>query len=241
MFNINNLLNSPIQPTPWSHQSVSGFFETDAHTKITEGIQGLLATLNPNETYDGATNISIYDAKDYIGQEAFDIISEANESILDNLSNIFTKYPNHRNYASVMCVPSFSVIAPNQIFPYINDSAIDKVCNIVSFMTPNINIETVLYKSNDPESENVTVTNQYNTGIVYCPVSNVTWAKYNPTATRYVTINFFVSNNIFNSITLVDGNYQYLTLEGQLVTIPKNAASDATIADANAGKLVRNL
>jgi hypothetical protein len=243
MFNINHLLNSTLQSSPWAHQTVSGFFENDDRIKVTEGIQRLLDSLDPTETYDSDTSISIYDAKDIIGQEAFDIIAEANESILDNISSIFAKYPNHRNYSSIMCVPAFSVIAPNHIFPFINDSAIDKVCNIVSFMKPHAAVESVLYKANDssPGADYLTISNQYNTGLVYCPVSNVTWEKYNTNTSGYVMLNFFVSNNIFNSISTVGDTYQYYTLEGRVVTISKNAASDATIADAQAGKLVRNL
>lgn len=240
MFNISNLLNSQVQTTPWNHQSVSGFFDTESLAKINTGLQLLLDTLDSNTTYDGSTGITIYQAKDLIGQEAFDIILDANEAILDSINDIFDKYPGHRSYSSIMCVPSISVIAPNHE-EYINDSAVDKVCNIVSFVTPDVTVETLLYPENDVKSESTVVTNQANTGMVSCPESGVTWFQYSPVSSRYVTINFFVCKNVFDSLTVVGNNYQYTNMEGQIVDIPKDAASDATVAAAQSGKLVRNL
>ena len=240
MFNISNLLNSQVQATPWNHQSVSGFFDTESLAKINTGLQSLLATLDASTTYDGSTGITLYQAKDLIGQEAFDIILDANEAILDNITSIFDKYPGHRTYGSVMCVPSISVIAPNHE-EYINDSAVDKVCNIVSFVTPDVTVETLLYPANDVESSSIIVTNQANTGMVSCPQTGVTWFTHSPSTSRYVAINFFVCKNVFDSLTVVDNNYQYTNMDGQTVSIPKDAASDATVAAAQSGKLVRNL
>lgn len=240
MFNISNLLNSQVQTTPWNHQLVSGFFDTESLAKINTGLQSLLATLDANTTYDGSNGINLYQAKDLIGQEAFDIISDANEAILDSINDIFAKYPGHRTYSSIMCVPSFSVIASNHDDGFMSDSAVDKVCNIVSFVTPDVTVETSL-TANDAESTITVATNQTNSGMVSCPISSVTWFKYNPVASRYVTINFFVCKNVFDSLTIVGNNYQYTNMEGQTVSIPKDASSDATVAAAQSGKLVRNL
>lgn len=238
MFDVDNLLNSPLIPDPWRHQIISEFFNKEDFRIVSEGMNKLLATLDKDTTYEDSTGITILEAKDIIGEECFNIILASNEILLDNISKITEKYPNHHSYSSFYSLPKFHILKPNCTIG-LHDEAIEKTCSIVVYLSPEDNVGTALHTANSAESFVKEIPWQVNNAMLFCGEQNVTWHNFYSNHNQRVTLNYFIQYNFMNSMETTDTSYILTSLTGKKMTIPKSEKTDQIAKYISMGYLVR--
>ena len=87
MFNIDNILNSPLLIDPWKHQYIDTFFNQDDFEKIYIDSKKLQNKYK-NQKIISNDSLSLAEVADFISNDVFNIIIESNTQILNNIENI---------------------------------------------------------------------------------------------------------------------------------------------------------
>ena len=215
MFDVANVVNSQLTTHPWRHQVIDEFFTPVDFEIISAGVNQLLATLDPNITYEGNTGINIIDAKHILGQECFDILLDSNEKLLDSISAITANYPNHRRFDSLMSLPKFHILPPNFSLT-IHDEAYDKACSVVVYMSEKQNSGTAIYSENSLSSIVAKVPWKQNRALLFCGEQNVTWHSFRSNSNQRVTLNYFLQRNAISEVAINDEIRKFID-QGYLV------------------------
>lgn len=224
MFDVSNFLETNIIQTPWRHQIVKSFFNEIDFNIVRDGAQRLL-TVNANKTKFGENGINIFEAKEYIGQEAYDIICDANRKLLDAVPKIYQCYPNHRVFEKLISIPTFHLLCAGHVNNAVHDEVINKTCSIVVYVSPSVSSGTSLYSNSDSKSFVREVSWEPNTAIAFCPQSGVTWHDFhNHHSGTRITLNFFIEKDFSETIVETPVSFLYKVME-KSVTIPKNNIS----------------
>jgi hypothetical protein len=220
MFNINNVINTPVLNDPWKHQIIDNFFSNDQFDKLSTAAKALeLAYTGKVVSADDC--LSLAEVFEIIGEEVFDIILEANRSLLDNIELITTNFPNHRQFKEYISFPSFHILPPNTPWQAIHDEAEDKTVSIVVYLCPAVSIGTTLYKSNNRDSEFKEVPWRPNTGMLFCGEEGVTWHDFCSKENPRVTLNFFLRTIKDRKLVEQENNYVWEFSNGLKTYIPK--------------------
>ena len=215
MFDVSNVVSSPLITHPWRHQIIEEFFTPADFEIISAGVNQLLTTLDPNAVYENKTGINIVDAKDILGKECFDILLDSNEKLLDSISAITSNYPNHRRFDSVMSLPKFHILPPNFSLT-IHDEAYDKACSVVVYMSELENSGTAIYSKNSLDSIVAKVPWKQNRSLLFCGEQNVTWHSFRSNNNQRVTLNYFIQKNVTAEVEINDNIRKFIN-QGYLV------------------------
>jgi len=221
MFNIDNVINSPVLIEPWQHQIIKDFFRKEDFDKI------LLASQNLEEVYKNnlitADNcLSIAEVYDIIGEEVFDIILEANRSFLDNIESIVKNFSNYRKFNEYISFPSFHILPSNTDWQKIHDESLDKTVSIVVYLYPEQSVGTTLYKKNDRNSLSKEVNWEQNSAMLFCGQKETTWHDFCSRDNTRVTLNFFLRTTESTELFDEGQRYSWTFSNGLKTFIPKS-------------------
>ncbi len=234
MFDIDRIVTTPLIMLPWRHQVITSFFDDYNFDVIRKGAERMLAA-KLSKTYFGENGINLFEARSFIGDEAFNIISATNRTMLDNINRIYNLYPRHRRYEKLISIPTFHLIRNGDGNNAIHDEAIDKTCSIIVYISPNKSTGTLLYKEPNYESFVNEVEWNPNTAILFCAETGVTWHDFhNHDSGDRVTLNFFIEKDFSESIVENTDSFSYNILNG-IITIPKNKESIAAARAIESG------
>jgi hypothetical protein len=221
MFNIDNLLNSPIIIDPWRHQIIKNFFQEDDFKKINLAAIKL-ETVYKDRLITADACLGIAEVYDIIGEEVFDIILEANRKLLDNIKLITKNFPKHNKFKKYISVPSFHILPPQTPWQKIHDESLDKTTSIVVYLYPKHSVGTTLYKENNRNSKNKEIEWEQNSAMLFCGQQGVTWHDFCSREHPRITLNFFLrkpySENFYDDIDRV----YYMFDNGMKTYIPKS-------------------
>jgi hypothetical protein len=221
MFNIDNLVNSPILDDPWRHQCIEKFFQ-EADFKKVKFAATKLEQLYKDKLITADNCLSLAEVYDVIGEEVFNIILEVNKKLLDNVESIVKNFPKHNKFKQYISFPSFHILPPNSDWQKIHDESSDKTVSVVVYLYPENSVGTTLYKSNSRNSENKEIPWKQNSAMLFCGQSGVTWHDFCSRENPRVTLNFFLRT--INDIELQSEGDRYVWVfgNGLKTFIPKN-------------------
>ena len=221
MFDIDNLVKSPVSDDPWRHQCIENFFQQTDFDKI-KFAAIKLGKIYKDKFITSDNCLSLAEVYDIIGEEVFNIILEANRKILDNVDSIVKNFSNYNKFKQYISFPSFHILPPNSGWQKIHDESSDKTVSIVVYLYPEISVGTTLYKENNRNSKNKEIPWKQNSAMLFCGQSGVTWHDFCSRETPRITLNFFLRT--INNLELEESNDRYAwTFGNGLKTfIPKN-------------------
>jgi hypothetical protein len=186
---INSVLNSPVDSTPWDHQIVQNSLPDDFFKNLQQQCDSLLTLDTKGELY-----FVMPDQMQKHGINLYDEIYEIAGSIYTNAKKL-TKglyykprwYPNHTVYAYISVTPPL---------PYkfeIHEEKTSKFWSSVTYITPNKNVGTKMYTSQDPKTFVKESPWYPNSTFVFCGKKGNTWHSYESSETsNRITLNFFL-------------------------------------------------
>lgn len=189
---VEQILKTPVITDPWSYQIINdsiplNFFnrlQEQTHPLLNLDLENKLKLIAPDEF------------KDY-GIDAYDEVYEMAESILKNEKKLSKDlYPDARRYSSVTVYAHLSITPP---LPYkfpIHEEGLEKYWSCVTYITPDQNVGTKIYKTKNEDSFVKEAPWQPNSTFVFCGKKGVTWHSYesNQSVNR-ITLNFFLMSD----------------------------------------------
>lgn len=221
MFDIDNVIKSPVLCDPWEHQVIENFFQKSDFGKIIFASQKL-EQIYKNEIITADRCLSVAEVYEFIGEEVFDIILEANRSLLDNIEPIVKNFSNFRKFQQYISFPSFHILPPCTDWQKIHDESTDKTVSIVVYLHPESSTGTALYKSNNRESESKEIKWQQNSAMLFCGQKETTWHDFCSRENSRVTLNFFLRTTETTEMLDEDDRYSWTFSNGLKTYIPKS-------------------
>jgi hypothetical protein len=220
MFDIDNLVNSPISDAPWRHQCIEDFFQQEDFEKVK------IAAIELEKIYKDklitADNcLSLAEVYDTIGEEVFNIILEANKKLLNNIELIVKNFPNHNKFKDYISLPSFHILPPNSGWQKIHDESSDKTVSVVVYLYPENSIGTTLYEENNRNSNNKEIPWKQNSAMLFCGQQGVTWHDFCSKENPRVTLNFFLRTINDLELQSEEDRYVWTFGNGLKTFIPK--------------------
>jgi hypothetical protein len=221
MFNISNIINSPLITVPWKHQIIENFFSDTDYYEIEKASKKLQKKYE-NKIISADQCLSIAEAYECIGEKAFDIIINSNRTILNNIESIVKSYPNHYKHNNYISFPSFHILPPNTPWQKIHDEASDKTVSIVVYLYPNQSVGTCLYSNQRRDSFVKEIEWKKNSSMLFCGEKNVTWHDFCSKDYPRITLNYFIRTLQIRELREETDNYYWIFGNGLKTFIPKN-------------------
>jgi hypothetical protein len=221
MFNIDNVLLSPIIQHPWKHQIIENFFDTTDFEKIYNASKRLQEKYK-DITITASECLSLAEVYDIIGDDVFSIILDANRKLLDNIEKIVEPYPNHNRFVNYISLPSFHILPPFTDWQKIHSEAEDKTVSIVVYLYPDTSTGTALYQENNRESFVKEIDWKPNSSMLFCGEKNVTWHDFCSRENPRVTLNFFLRTAPSTELLDEGDQYSWTFGNGLKTYIPKS-------------------
>lgn len=225
MFDIDNVINSPVLNNPWKHQVIKNFFQKEDFEKIILASQKL-EQIYKNEIITADCCLSIAEVYEVIGEEVFDIILEANRILLDNIELIVKNFSSYRKFEKYISFPSFHILPPYTNWQKIHDESSDKTVSIVVYLYPELSTGTTLYKNNDRNSHSKEINWQQNTSMLFCGQKETTWHDFCSRENSRVTLNFFLRTTETTELSDEGSRYSWTFSNGLKTYIPKSLPED---------------
>lgn len=185
---LNKVLNSPVQADPWQHQMIEHSLPTDMFERLQTQCQQFLHTDNggklkfvfPNEFTD--YGIDLYDEVYSIGKE-----------IYDNAKTLTDLYAKPRWYNDLTVYAHISITPPLPYKFHIHEEGLEKIWSSVTYVTPEKNIGTKMYTTENESSFVKEALWEPNSTFVFCGQKGVTWHSYESSeTTNRITLNYFL-------------------------------------------------
>lgn len=225
MFNIDNVTNAPVVLEPWRHQLIDNFFTDSDFKKVNNAATALLEVYK-NQAITSDNCLTIAQVYDVIGEDVFNILLDANSSLLANIDQLVRPYPNHRKFNSYISMPTFHILPPHYPPQKIHDEAYDKTVSIVVYLYPESSTGTALFKNNTQESFVKEVDWEQNKSMLFCGEENVTWHDFYSKDSPRITLNFFLRELRSKTLIEDESNVYWKDVSGPTIYIPKSIPKD---------------
>ena len=220
MFDINNFLNSRLEPYPWRHQIIDNFFDEGDFIEVEQSCIRLLSNYE-GLAITGHDCLTIAQVYDIIGVTAFDIIMESNRKMLDNFDSIVKNFPNHRRFSKYFCIPTFHILPCNFGPQKIHDEAYDKTSSLVVYLYPESSVGTALFKDNTQDSFVRELEWKQNRAMLFCGEENVTWHDFYSKDNPRVTLNYFIRECKSTELVETKDYFYFSGVDGPKTILPK--------------------
>lgn len=194
VLDIERIKNSPMITEPWEHKVIDNFFPPEVFEKI----KAAATFLTKEHTIEGKTNPMWMNEclRNGADPEAVQHIIDAADDILDNIEFLMDDFTEHQTSAQgYFSMPKFGISGPNFTYPVHSESS-HKVINFVTYIYPEVDEGTRLYKTHEESSYVKSVDWKENRTFLMTTNHNndVTW--HNWTSEKYnnpsrVTLNIF--------------------------------------------------
>lgn len=194
VLDIEKIKNAPMLTDPWEHKIVDDLFPKE----IFEKINSVAAKLSKDHTYEGKTNPMWMNEVLRNGgdPETVQYIIDAADDVLDNINYLMDDFSDHQvSSQGYFSMPKFGISGNNFAYPVHAESS-HKVINLVTYIYPEMDEGTRLYRTEEESSYVKTVEWKENrTFIMTTPASkldDITWHTWisgiNPSR---ITLNIF--------------------------------------------------
>jgi hypothetical protein len=239
MFNIDNVIKSPIKFDPWEHQIIKDFFQKKDFEKVIVASKKL-EEIYKDKKITASDCLSIAEVYDIIGDEVFDIILEANRSLLENIESIVKNFSSHRRFEEYISFPSFHILPPYTDWQKIHDESSDKTVSVVVYLYPELSVGTTLYKKDNRTSKSKEINWRQNSAMLFCGKEATTWHDFCSRENPRVTLNFFLRTIQTTELFDEGDRYSWTFGNGLKTYVPKSLPKEK-LKTLTSGYLFRKL
>jgi hypothetical protein len=184
---VDRCLNSPVLLSPWPHQIIEDTISPSIFAKLK-----LQCEKNLNFKTTELIHIHPDKFKDY-GIEFYDETFDICKQLLAKIKYIQNIYPSYREYKTLGINAHISITPPLPYKFYVHQEGLEKTWSSVTYITPDENIGTKMYKKQSDTSFVKEAKWKPNSTFIFCGQQGKTWHSYesNQQSNR-ITLNLFV-------------------------------------------------
>ena len=183
---INKCTNTKIENVPWPHQIIKNTLPLPVFEKLKTQCEKIDIQ---------HTDISHIYPKDY-KKHNIDFYNETVDickNILENARILCGKYPKYRWFENLAVNAHISITPPLPYKFYIHQEGIEKIWSSVTYITPEKNVGTKMYKEQRDDAFVKEAKWVPNTTFIFCGHQGKTWHSYeSDQATNRITFNLFL-------------------------------------------------
>lgn len=179
-------LNTEVKNEPWPHQVVENSLPADSFEKLKKSCEPYLTSGN---------KLLHFHAKDFKEHNIdwYDEIMDLGNVILNHAKKFVEIYPKHRWFSKLSLNGHISITPP---LPYkfpIHQEGLEKIWSSVTYITPEENVGTKMYTTNEETSFVKEAIWKPNNTFIFCGEEGRTWHSYESgNNTCRITLNFFL-------------------------------------------------
>jgi len=194
---VRKCLSEKVQHDPWPHTITENHLPQESFDKLLRTCQPLLEIkLKDMPTYKTTTENHIVPRhfKDF-GIDWHDEIHDISEHIYKNARILCDVFPEHRWFKN-LCVSAYVGVTPPKPYDHvIHQETQIKIWSSVTYVTPEHNCGTMMYRQATKESFVKEAPWKPNTSMIFTGVEHKTWHSYNSTEdSNRITLNFFIKD-----------------------------------------------
>ena len=184
---IDKCLNSPVLLSPWPHQILEDTISPEIFAKLK-----LQCEKNLNFKTTELIHIHPDKFKDH-GIEFYDETFDICKQLLARIKDVQNIYPSYREYKTLGINAHISITPPLPYKFYVHQEGLEKTWSSVTYITPEENIGTKMYKKQSDTSCVKEAKWKPNSTFIFCGQQGKTWHSYesNQQSNR-ITLNLFV-------------------------------------------------
>lgn len=189
---LESVLKSPVHKQPWQHQVVNNAIPSEIFDQLKSQCEQFL-----NLDTEGNLKFIFPYEFDHYGITLYDSIYDIGKTILDHADDL-TKglYSNPRSYPSLTVYTHISITPPLPFQFEIHEEGLEKIWSSVTYVTPQNNIGTKMYKTQSPDSFVKESPWHPNTTFIFCGQKGKTWHSYESSQlTNRITLNYFLMSD----------------------------------------------
>tara|TARA_B100001248_G_scaffold192153_1_gene147356 strand:+ start:7110 stop:7715 length:606 start_codon:yes stop_codon:yes gene_type:complete len=184
---LDKCLDTPVNLNPWPHQIIDNTLSEETFIKLEAQCKKYLTL----ETKD---LIQIFPGqfKDW-DIDFFDEAKDICRNLIDNYKKICGLYPEHRDYSTIGANCHISICPPLPYKFYIHQEGLEKIWSSVTYVSPDINVGTKMYKAQKADAFIKEAEWKANTSFIFCGKQGKTWHSYESNQdTNRITFNIFL-------------------------------------------------
>lgn len=183
---IDRCIQTEVELDPWPYQVITDSLPQASFDKLRESCEPYL------NSGDNLIHIHAKDFDEY-NIDWYDEMYELGEAILANARALCERYPKYRWFPKLSLNGHISITPP---LPYkfpIHQEGLEKIWSSVTYVTPNNNVGTRMYTSNNESSFVKEAKWSPNSTFIFCGEQGRTWHSYESgESTSRITLNFFL-------------------------------------------------
>ena len=183
---IDKCTSTAIESDPWAHQYFADTLPEDSFNKLKKCCENIkLDSTNPKFLYPK-------DFKDYNIDFEDEIYSIA-KALLENAKVLCGQYPKYRWFQNLGVNAHISITPPLPYKFYIHQEGLEKIWSSVTYITPETNVGTKMYKAQNEKAFIKEAVWKPNSTFIFCGEQGKTWHSYeSDQATNRITLNLFL-------------------------------------------------
>ena len=183
---VDKCTSTAIENDPWAHQYFADTLPEDSFNKLRKCCENIkLDSTNPKFLYPK-------DFKDYNIDFEDEIYSIA-KALLENAKVLCGQYPKYRWFQNLGVNAHISITPPLPYKFYIHQEGLEKIWSSVTYITPETNVGTKMYKAQNEKAFIKEAVWKPNSTFIFCGQQGKTWHSYeSDQATNRITLNLFL-------------------------------------------------
>ena len=188
---IDKCINTDVITTPWPHQIIENTFDKDVFEKLRTQCGKKFKSSSKFVTKE-LVQIHPKDYKEY-GIDFYDETLDICKKLLENAKLLCGRYPKYRWFPNLGINAHISITPPLPWQFHIHQEGIEKIWSSVTYITPENNIGTKMYKAQNEKALVGEAPWKPNSTFIFCGQENKTWHSYESNQnTNRITFNLFI-------------------------------------------------
>jgi hypothetical protein len=188
---IDKCINTDVITTPWPHQIIENTFDKAVFEKLRTQCSKKFKSSSKFFTKE-LVQIHPKDYKEY-GIDFYDETLDICKKLLENAKMLCGRYPKYRWFPNLGINAHISITPPLPWQFHIHQEGIEKIWSSVTYITPENNIGTKMYKAQNEKALVGEAPWKPNSTFIFCGQENKTWHSYESNQnTNRITFNLFI-------------------------------------------------
>ena len=183
---LDQCFNTPVEKDPWPYQILENSLPIKSFEKLRKSCEPFLKSI------DTLVHVHPSQFKEH-NIDWYDEMYDLGNSILNNAKKLVELYPNYRWFDKLSLNGHISITPPLPYKFHIHQEGLDKIWSSVTYITPEENIGTKMYTTEQQESFVKEAEWKPNNTFIFCGEQGKTWHSYKSGKdTCRITLNFFL-------------------------------------------------
>jgi hypothetical protein len=184
---VEKCLQTEVQLQPWPYQVIDNTLSKNAFTKLQEGCDKNLKFVTTELHHIFPDQYKDWDIDFY--DETVDICT----NLLKNIKKLVGVYPASRSYEKLGVNAHVSITPKLPYKFHVHQEGLEKIWSSVTYITPEKNVGTKMYKTNNSVSFVKEAEWKRNSTFIFCGQENKTWHSYESDQDcNRITLNLFI-------------------------------------------------